>query len=607
MGHTPHSILKKLGTVLVACTLATLAVFAVATPARAADSKTYGNLTFSSSESLEGIMSDAEGEVVVSGASDIVVTPATAPDGVDITSLVIGGEGDDAYSGSITFNGVTLNPVAITINSANVEFNNCSLTGSDKAPTIVSLGASAIEFAGTNTLNGGAGKSGENPTVGTAALRATGTTAISVSGEMTVEGGAGGNPDATLGTPTTGGAGIYAPTATLSMESGKLTVKAGNTYTGNPVNTPADLPVGLTIGTFDLSNGTGEAGKGPEVTAIGWPTANSKPLPVDGFKAGSADDNTFYPWLLQVSGSLDGSDPYLIDFAGSGNTEPITREGWRWFNIAPHPVTGLDVSFIGRSDVATAGLVNVVNQVPGRSVAIPFTLGVSPTFNGVEDLIAFGWMEGASVSNPTAEPANAVQWSGADGSFTVAPSFTGESIEFSGTAVLPSSFTSLYPNLPTSLSTSVPVGNVKAVYRLYNPYNGCHLYSTTPNEVKTCADAGMTYEGPIWLQPATPIAGDSTIVRMYNPYSEDHFYVPESNEALIAELKGYGWKQDGEAANLISIPKADGVPVTMLFNRYTTRDTHLWTPNPSEVAFLSEAGWQDQGAYIYALALTQSL
>lgn len=601
MSRTPRSVFKKVGAALALAVLGVCASLVVATPALAADQKTYGNLTFSSDDPLTGIMFDGKGEVVITGTSDIIVTQATEPDGPNVTSIVIGGEDEDDYSGSLVFNTVTLNPVAIQITSADVAFANCTLTGGASGPTIVSVGESAITFSGTTTLAGGAGASGASPTEGTAALRATDKTAINVSGTMSATGGAGGNLDATQGTPTSGGAGIYAPDATLSMESGKLTVKAGDTYTATADSTPAVLPVGLTIGVFDLSNGTGTPGKGPEVTAIGWPTANAKPLPVDGFDAGSAADETFYPWLLQVSQSLDGSDPYLINFAGSGMTDPIEREGWRWFNIAPHPVTGLEVAPVFGVDEPEDAITNVLNPLPGLELAAEYSLGITPSFSDLDDLSIFGWIDGSGLENPTVTPAGAVEWTSEADTFTLASGFTSSSITFSGTATLPKSLTDLYPELSTSVSTAIPVTGAKAVYRLYNPNGGLHLYTTDVNEVTTLVELGWSNEGPLWLEPATASAGDSLIVRLYNPNNGDHYYVPEADTGQIAVLTGLGWRNEGTAAGFISLPKADGLAVTTLFNPNVTQGTHLWTPSTNEVLVLTGLGWKNQGADIYAL------
>ncbi len=604
MSRKPVSILAKLAAVLAASALAVCAVLIVApTPAHAASSSTYGNLTFSSDDPLNGVMYDAKGEVVISGSADITVTPAATPDGVNVTSIIIGGNdgSEQDYSGTLSFNGVTLNPVAIDMQDAIVNFTGCTLTGGQGAPTITANGECVINFYGATTLNGGAGASGTSPTEGTAALRDTGTAAIQVSGTMTVNGGAGGNLDAKDGMPSAGGAGIYAPNATLSMDSGTLTVKAGETYTASPEATPRVLPVGLTVGKFDLANGTGEPGGGPSITAVGWPTANSKPLPIDGLDAGSLDDDTFYPWVLQASQSPDGSNAFLMNFAGSGETEPVQREGWRWFNIAPHEVTGLDVMAISNMDEPDTHLANLTNPMPGGEDELSYTLGIVPTFDDLDDMSVYGWIEGAVVSNPTATPANAVKWLGEGDSFVVAPDYTGDNIAFSGTATLPAAFTALYPSISTSVTSTFIVEDVTAIYRLYNPYNGDHLYTADVTEVQSADDAGWNFEHAVWMQPAVPTADDATIIRLYNPYTSGHYYVPETDEAQINELLGYGWEKDSAAANLISVPRTEGLPIYTVFNPYAQTGTHLYTPNYAEVEFLETLGWQQNTTVIYSL------
>ncbi len=604
MSRNPHPLIKKLGAALAVAALAVCASLAIATPAFAADPATYGNLTFTSDDTLDGVTYDDNGQVVISGSANITVTQAEAPSDEAITSIVVGGEGDAAYTGSLSFSNVTLNPVAIQINGANVFFAGCTLTGSSSEATIVATGASTIAFSGTTTLTGGAGASGASPTDGTAALRANGDATISVAGTMTVNGGAGGNLDATQGTPTAGGAGIYAPTSTLSMESGSLTVKAGDTYTATAENTPAVLPVGLTVGAFDLSNGTGEAGEGPEVTAVGWPMATSKPLPVDGLDAGSADDETFYPWVLQASKSPDGSNAFLADFAGSGEAGPIEREGWRWFNIAPHEVTGLSIVAVSNWDEAWDYIYHEVNPWEGDADTTNYTLGLAPVFADLGDMTVQGWIEGATVPNPTVTPEDAIEWLDMGDYFTIPTDFTGESITFSGTATLPTTFTELYPGISTSVSTTIPVTSTKAIYRLYNKWNGDHLYTTDPAEVDSTIEAGWDYENVSWVQPAVLGEGDTTIVRLWNPYNGGHYYVQETDEHQLSFLESLGWRRDSEAANLISLPKeSDNFPVYTLFNPYAETGTHLYTPSYDEVMFLKGLGWEENPTIIYAVPI----
>ena len=78
-----------------------------------------------------------------------------------------------------------------------------------------------------------------------------------------------------------------------------------------------------------------------------------------------------------------------------------------------------------------------------------------------------------------------------------------------------------------------------AVYRLYNPGNGDHLLTTSFAEAKACVEAGWSYEGVPFMACDT----GTEIFRLYNPYSGQHLYTASSAER--DNLCSVGWKAEG--------------------------------------------------------------
>ncbi|CRH90627.1 Uncharacterised protein [Chlamydia trachomatis] len=79
------------------------------------------------------------------------------------------------------------------------------------------------------------------------------------------------------------------------------------------------------------------------------------------------------------------------------------------------------------------------------------------------------------------------------------------------------------------------------VYRLYNPRNGEHLYTTDTNERDVLFfDRGWRYEGDGWVAPdqGTPV------YRLYNRGLQNHLYTSVLNEVNIL-ISRHGWRQEG--------------------------------------------------------------
>ena len=83
------------------------------------------------------------------------------------------------------------------------------------------------------------------------------------------------------------------------------------------------------------------------------------------------------------------------------------------------------------------------------------------------------------------------------------------------------------------------------------------------------------------------------IYRLYNPFSGYHMYTTSHGEAC--RMVDDGWKYEG-IAGYANGTKTD-TPVYRLFNQYA--DQHLFTTNPDEVKDLKEIGWNDEGVAFY--------
>lgn len=133
-----------------------------------------------------------------------------------------------------------------------------------------------------------------------------------------------------------------------------------------------------------------------------------------------------------------------------------------------------------------------------------------------------------------------------------------------------------------------------AMHRLYNPYSGEHLYTSSASELSSLDHAGWSYEGVGWY---APLASNVPVHRLYNPYSGDHHYTADAAERdqLVAigwESEGVGWYSDD----------AQGVPLYRQHNPYVTIGTHNYTTSIDENDHLVSVGWHAEGKAWYGLA-----
>lgn len=142
------------------------------------------------------------------------------------------------------------------------------------------------------------------------------------------------------------------------------------------------------------------------------------------------------------------------------------------------------------------------------------------------------------------------------------------------------------------------------VYRLYNPSNGEHLYTTDAHEKDVIYETqGWGYEGIGWY------TADSTgepVYRLYNAAQNNHLYTTDKHEVEVL-TRDYGWVQDFDGKPLFY---SDGdVPVYRLYNESLSGMHHLTTDKHEYETYENDAsyGWSPEGAKISAVKIGEPI
>lgn len=128
------------------------------------------------------------------------------------------------------------------------------------------------------------------------------------------------------------------------------------------------------------------------------------------------------------------------------------------------------------------------------------------------------------------------------------------------------------------------------MYRLYNQYNGDHMYTLDESERDDLVGRGWNEEGVAWDVPDT---GDP-VWRLYNPYTGEHLFT--LNEDEYDSLQDAGW--NGEGVGFRSAGET-GTPIYRLYNRWLSAGTHLYTTDPNEYDSLRSLGWNGENVAFY--------
>lgn len=131
-----------------------------------------------------------------------------------------------------------------------------------------------------------------------------------------------------------------------------------------------------------------------------------------------------------------------------------------------------------------------------------------------------------------------------------------------------------------------------AVYRVYNPNSGEHLYTVDEDEVYNLKELGWKDEGTAWYAPETSV---TPVHRVYNPVAGEHIYTTDEKE--VANLVKAGWNDEGvkfySASNKY-------YAVARQYNPNAFANNHNYTANAAERTFLVSLGWKDEGVKLYA-------
>lgn len=166
--------------------------------------------------------------------------------------------------------------------------------------------------------------------------------------------------------------------------------------------------------------------------------------------------------------------------------------------------------------------------------------------------------------------------------------------------------------LAVALTTVFTAGNVMPsnvhaatkmvpVYRLYNPSNGEHLYTTDAHEKDVIYKTqGWGYEGIGWY------AADGTgepVYRLYNDNQKNHLYTTDTNEVNVLTSQ-YGWVADFDGKPLFY--SSGDVPVYRVYNEAQSGMHHL-TTDRHEYDTLPQYGWVQEGDKISAVKIGEPI
>ena len=141
----------------------------------------------------------------------------------------------------------------------------------------------------------------------------------------------------------------------------------------------------------------------------------------------------------------------------------------------------------------------------------------------------------------------------------------------------------------TVLPTAAWASTTQRIYRLYNQWNGDHLFTRDSGERTDLMGRGWSDEGTAWEAPAS----GASVWRLYNPWSGEHLYT--TDKAEYDGLAGRGWSREG-----VSLHSGGKAPVYRLYNRWLTAGTHLYTTDKAEYDRLVKIGWSGEGVKLYA-------
>ncbi|MGL9749732.1 hypothetical protein [Enterococcus sp. DIV0170] len=153
----------------------------------------------------------------------------------------------------------------------------------------------------------------------------------------------------------------------------------------------------------------------------------------------------------------------------------------------------------------------------------------------------------------------------------------------------------------TPAETSVEASPRHAIYRLYNPNSGEHLFTPSNYERATLVNFGWNDEGiGFYGQGYTTTIKVAYVYRIYNPNAGDHHYTAFQDEK--EHLIKVGWHDDNIS---LVMPATLGEPVYRLYNPNAKAGAHHFTLLKSERDHLIKVGWKDEGIGFNAYSTVQ--
>jgi len=151
-------------------------------------------------------------------------------------------------------------------------------------------------------------------------------------------------------------------------------------------------------------------------------------------------------------------------------------------------------------------------------------------------------------------------------------------------------------SVATNLKAEAAPAKSVAIYRLYNPSTGEHLYTADKNEKDVLYNqAGWGYEGTGWYAPSAGTA----VYRLNNPKLKNHLYTTDKNEVKVLTSK-YGWKKDNNGQPVFY--SGGNVGIYRVYNAKLSGLHHL-TTDSNEYKVLPQYGWSQEGVKLKAIAL----
>jgi hypothetical protein len=141
------------------------------------------------------------------------------------------------------------------------------------------------------------------------------------------------------------------------------------------------------------------------------------------------------------------------------------------------------------------------------------------------------------------------------------------------------------------------------LFRLYNPGNGDHFYTTSAAERDSAAASGYVVEGaacyvPTTLPDSPPVFGTIPLFRLYNPGNGDHFYTTSAAERDTAA--GGGYSIEGVACYVFGSATEGTTPLFRLYN--PGNGDHFYTISAAERDSAVSGGYVSEGAACWVFA-----